>query len=135
MQKPIPKPITDHYVPFNFKQAKIDPNNNERSRTNDHPDDQPKSTFTKLEEKVLLEKWSRYQSMLIEDQRKRMEIYKRDQVEAMLELKECSQYLYEMAGRPDNGLKIHIKGAVSGSPKKDYEKDFVPIGEIDTFES
>jgi len=64
-----------------------------------------------------------------------MEIYRRDQVEAMLELKECSQYLYEMAGRPDNGLKIHIKGAVSGSPKKDYEKDFVPIGEIDTFES
>jgi len=139
VQKPIKKPITDHFVPYNYRAVK-DPSataaersSNERARVPGTAD-QPEAVFTDLEEKVLLEKWSRYQSRLVQDQRARMDQFKQEQVAALQELQRCSPYLYELACAPDRNLKIVIKGSVSSPPKVNYDSRHVPIGEISTYE-
>lgn len=130
-QKPVKKPVTDHYIPHDYKTVKDLVNEPNHIRRRTHKDNSiPESIYTPLEEKVLLEKWSKYQTLLIQDQRNKMENYKTSQIIAMNELKHSSQFLYEMACQPDNNLKIKIKGSVRYGPKANYENKFVPIGEV-----
>ena len=134
MTKPIQKPITDHYVPYMYRKT-LEDQQDERARSTKKEDigklgGMPVEKFTELEEKILLEKWSTYQTRLMSEQRNRMNEFRNRQIEALEELKECSEYLYEKACQPDNNIKIKFKGAAHFIPKKDYEKNHVPIGEV-----
>ena len=81
---PKKKPITDHYLPNEYKEAKVG-----KGHARYREPDEKESTFSADDKIVLNENWSIYQQRLREDQKKRMLEYKKSQIAALEELHIC----------------------------------------------